>query len=177
MYTVYIKMSAKKVLVSVGVLALVIGGIVAVRSVVDVQAVDVGLSSDKSLELSAADKNEVRVQFLDGLGWQVSAEPLEIEEVVIPLEFDATYDKYNKLQIEQGFDLSDYMGQRVKRYTYAVYNYPGEKDTVRANLLISDGKLIAGDVSSVKLDGFMQGLRMPAAGFDASSQSESLSAS
>ncbi len=156
-----------------GAVVLVIGGMMALRSLTEVGAVEVSRGMEKDFELSDANENDVRVQFLGGLGWQVSEEPLETEEVVIPLEFDEVYQRYNQLQTEQGFDLTPYAGQRAKRYTYAVYNYPGERDTVRANLIISDDELIAGDISSVRIDGFMQGLRMPPAGHGSSQEQSS----
>ena len=61
--------------------------------------------------------NEDRVAYLQSYGWEVSAEPLATEELLIPKEMDASYDDYLALQSGQGFDLSKYAGKRVKRYT------------------------------------------------------------
>ena len=95
------------------------------------------------------------------LGWEVGEEPEEIREVVIPQEFDETYQQYNQLQEEQGFDLERYRGQRAKVYTYQILNYPDRPEGIVAHLLIWDWKVIGGDVCSVELDGFMQGLEQP----------------
>jgi hypothetical protein len=102
--------------------------------------------------------NEKRVAFLKGLGWQVGNEPIEVAEITIPQTFNTVYNNYNNIQKAQGYDLSQYRGVRAKRWTYNITNYPGEKEGVRANLLIYNDKLIGGDVSSVAINGFMQGL-------------------
>ena len=105
--------------------------------------------------------NEGRRQYLIALGWEVGEEPEEIREVVIPQEFDETYQQYNQLQEEQGFDLERYRGQRAKVYTYQILNYPDRPEGIVAHLLICDWKVIGGDVCLVELDGFMQGLEQP----------------
>lgn len=106
--------------------------------------------------------NEQRVSYLQGLGWEVSQTPLEEQEVTIPKTFNEIYTSYNELQKAQGFDLTDYAGLRVTRYTYEVRNYPDASDTVVADLLVYKHKVIGGDVQSTALDGFMQGLEYPA---------------
>ncbi|MBQ9376038.1 MAG: DUF4830 domain-containing protein [Ruminococcus sp.] len=102
-----------------------------------------------------------RQSFLHQLGWQVPKEYEECRIIVIPEDFNDVFENYNKLQKEQGFDLSDYKGKTVEIYTYPVYNYKGyeKKDCIKCNLLICNGKLIGGDVCSVELGGFMQGLQ------------------
>ena len=100
------------------------------------------------------------VNYISSLGWVVSEEPDEIKEVVIPHEFNDVYLNYNEIQKAQGFDLTDYAGERVKMWTYTVTNYPGyeDKDCVKINILVYEGCVIGGDVCSVELDGFMYGL-------------------
>jgi hypothetical protein len=111
---------------------------------------------------SKVKSNEQRVSYLQGLGWEVSQTPLEEQEVTIPKTFNEIYTSYNELQKAQGFDLTDYAGLRVTRYTYEVRNYPDASDTVVADLLVYKHKVIGGDVQSTALDGFMQGLEYPA---------------
>jgi hypothetical protein len=77
------------------------------------------------------------------------------------LEFDEVYQNYNQIQQEQGFDLTQYAGRQVKRYSYEVFNHPSGDQYVRANLLVYREKLVAGDVCSLQLNGFMHGLAMP----------------
>lgn len=103
--------------------------------------------------------NEDRVSFLSSFGWTVDSEPYEVVEVVIPSEFDEVYKNYNELQEEQGYDLRDYCGKRLKRWTYQITNYPGRTDdTIFANIYIYEDQVVAGDVACTSLMGFMHGL-------------------
>lgn len=102
-----------------------------------------------------------RQAFMSEMGWEVSEEYTSCKVVSIPEEFNETYESYNELQKEQGFNLKKYKGEMVEIYTYAVYNYPGNPENVVINLMVFDGNLIGGDVSCNELDGFMQGLKNP----------------
>jgi hypothetical protein len=118
-------------------------------------SLDVGASGS----LRGASARE-RLGFIASYGWEVDEEPAEVREIAVPAEFDDVYQRYNELQLSQGFDLSDYAGRSVKRWTYIIKNYPGNNDeigSIRINLLVCDGIIIGGDVCSVKLDGFMHG--------------------
>lgn len=119
-----------------------------------------------------AGSNEDRVAFLKQFGWEVEPEPLEISEVTIPQTFNKVYESYNRLQKEQGLDLAPYAGKICKQWIYEVKNYPDKSSTVRATVLVYKGKVIAGDISSVALNGFMYGFN----GKGASSQTDSSSA-
>ena len=107
-------------------------------------------------------KNEQqRQEFLKEMGWKVGSEFTDCREITIPGEFNDVYTAYNKLQKQQGFDLSPYKGKKCSVYTYRVENYKGHegKGDVNCNLIICGSKLIGGDVCSTQLDGFMQGLK------------------
>ena len=107
--------------------------------------------------------NDARVEYLRSYGWEVESEAESIEEILIPEEFGEIFQKYNEIQKAQGFDLEKQKGQRVKRYTYVVTNYPDEPDYVRANLFICKEKVVAGDICSLKVEGgFLHGLELPA---------------
>ena len=111
-----------------------------------------------------AENAEQRVAFLSQFGWSFDEDPVEVAEVIIPPEFDEVYEKYNAIQKEQGFDLTKYQGKRVKRWTYAIKNYPGyaaDSGCIHANLLVYEGQVIGGDVCSVELNGFMHGFDYP----------------
>ena len=115
-------------------------------------------SNDGSINLKAS-THEDRMSFVSQFGWEVEEEPIEIKEIIIPTEFDDTYNAYNQIQKEQGFDLLEYAGERAKRWTYIVKNYEGyeNKESIHINILVYDGIVIGGDVCSVELDGFMHG--------------------
>lgn len=105
--------------------------------------------------------NEDRVAYLASYGWTVEETPLCVEELIIPEEFDSSYSQYLELQTAQGFDLAQYCGKRVKRYTYAVTNYPTGEEGIQAGLLIYKNTVIGGDVLSPQLGGFIHGLERP----------------
>lgn len=107
---------------------------------------------------SAMDLADILV-FISNFGYTVKEEPDEIREIVIPVEFNDVYENYNEIQLEQGYDLREYAGKRVKRWTFTITDYPGyeNKEYIKINILVCDSKVIGGDVCSVKLDGFMHG--------------------
>ena len=117
-----------------------------------------GASGSVVISATAVTDNAGRIAFLSGFGWQVEEEPHEILEIVIPYEFDAVYEQYNQLQLSQGYDLTRWKGMTAKRYTYRITNYPNTQDEVYANLIICREQIIAGDVSSLSIHGFMHGL-------------------
>lgn len=102
---------------------------------------------------------EARKQYISGLGWEVDPTPVSIKEVTIPQEFNDVYCNYNSLQKNQGYNLEKYKGKKVTGISYKVLNYPDQQAEVRLNLLVYKGKIIGGDVHSLQLDGFMQGLK------------------
>jgi hypothetical protein len=113
---------------------------------------------------SKTGKNDAsRVAYLTQLGWEVSPEPISQEEILIPEVLDeATYGPYLALQAEAGFDLTQYAGKTVTRYTYQVLNYPTGEEDIVAGVLVYQGQVIGGEVMSVALDGFIQSLVYPA---------------
>lgn len=115
-------------------------------------------SKTNELNLNAA-THEERMQFISQFGWEVEEEPVQIKEVILPEETNDVYVAYNEIQKLQGFDLTAFAGKRVKNWTYVVKNYEGyeNQDCIHANILVYDGKVIGGDISSVRIDGFMHG--------------------
>ena len=101
------------------------------------------------------------VSFLEENGWTVDPASCETARVLIPSEFGAVYERYNALQRSQGFDLLPLRGQTVARYSFAVTDYPEEAfaGTVRANVLFAGNKIVAADLCSAALDGFIRGVK------------------
>lgn len=123
-----------------------------------------GLDHDAFRASSSMDNNEARIEYLSQYGWEVTAKPLAEETILVPDDLEASCGSYCTLQKEQGFDLAQYIGKKISRYTYEVINYPTGEDHVQANLLIYEGKVIGGDVCTTALDGWMHGLDMPETG-------------
>lgn len=112
-----------------------------------------------SYNFEGINTNQAAVNFFKQFGWEVSPEPIETAEITIPTEFNEVYNNYNKLQKKLGLDLSKYKGKTVKRLTYKVLNHPmSSKTQVRGNILLYNDRVIAGDIMSVELGGFMQSL-------------------
>lgn len=105
--------------------------------------------------------NEDRIAYLEQYGWKVEAQPVSVEELLVPETFDETYAQYLELQSSQGFDLTKYCGKRVKRYAYVITNYPTGEVGVQAGLLIYKNTVIGGEVLSAHIDGFIHSLNMP----------------
>ena len=126
------------------------------------------LNSDPSVNAAATaaapkkvKTNEDRIAYLESFGWKVVSQPLAVEELLIPEQFDETYTEYLDLQKSQGFDLTQYCGKRAKRCTYEITNYPTGEGSVQASILIYKNQVIGGEVLSARLDGFIHGLTMP----------------
>lgn len=139
----------------VAVVLTVIGGIVYVSSTESMPVSKIGSVSMK------AETPEERLNFFRQFSYIASENPVEVKEVVIPTEFDETYEEYNELQKKQGLDLTPYKGVRVKSWSYEILNYPGYENTdglIRGNLLTYNGVVIACDICNISLDGFMETL-------------------
>ena len=85
--------------------------------------------------------------------YDVSQTPAEVVEVTIPEQFNQVYERYNNLLKEGGYDLSPYKGKKCIRYTYLI-----PSQNARANILVYNGKIIGGDISSITIDGIMKPL-------------------
>ena len=105
--------------------------------------------------------NEDRIAYLKELGWEVDEEPVESMELELPEELTGSYAAYNELQLAQGFNLRDYLGQGVSRWTYQVRNYPDRPEDVQLNLYLCEDRPIAGDIIAGGEGGFQGTLRYP----------------
>lgn len=102
---------------------------------------------------------EDAAEYLLGLGWEVDQNAVTIQTTVLPEYFDNTISAYNKLQLEQGFDLTEQAGREITVYLFPVTNYPNTSRDVLACLMTCKGKVIGGDIHSSELDGFMHALK------------------
>lgn len=107
--------------------------------------------------------NDDRIALLASYGWEVDSEPVEEAEITIPAEFDRVMESYNAIQRQQGFDLSKYRNRSMTRYTYRITNYAENTSTdytgtVYANLLIYKNRVVAADICSSDVNGFISGL-------------------
>ena len=99
---------------------------------------------------------EKAAEFLSGYGWEVDMSDCRQEEVVIPKIFSEVYERYNALQIKQGYDLTKYKTDTVIQYTFRIKNFDDYKNAY-AHVLTKGGKIIGGDICSSDLSGVMTG--------------------
>ncbi|MBR4857859.1 MAG: DUF4830 domain-containing protein [Clostridia bacterium] len=154
--------SVKTSKAKIGALLLAIGAVV-IAVVMTLTGSKTPAANDGALNVKAENSAE-RTAFLSQYGWNVSSDPVEVSEVIIPEDFDAGYSEYASMNKAAGFDLEPYKGMRAKRWTYDVLNYPGLENTkgiVQANLLVFEGRVIGGDVCSLESGGFIHSFEMP----------------
>ncbi len=146
---------------------LILGIIVAVLLLVfAVMNHDMPVANDGAISLKASNGQE-RLAFLSQFGWEAEEDPVRVEEVIIPTQFNAVYENYNKLQLTQNFDLTKYAGKTAKKWTYRIRNFPGygeNSEYIQANILVCDGVVIGGDICSVEENGFMRSFDFPEPG-------------
>ena len=143
------KVNKKKIaLILAAVVALVVGLIVLFGG------------NDTTPTSATVSNNDARVTFLKSFGWEVSNSPAESCQVRIPDESSEVFDRYNTLQKNQGYDLSQYAGKTVMRYVYEVHNYPGATEPVYATLLIYKNQVIGGDITDTAAKGVIRGFQM-----------------
>lgn len=146
----------KKRLIAGGITALCCCAVVAAALIFTLG----GRAVTASAEVKNIRTNDDRLAYLGGLGWQVSPQPIATEELLIPREFDESYQDYLKLQTDQGFDLGQYRGKRVKRYTYQLTNYPTQDEPVQIALLVYKNRVVGGQIQSSS-GSFLHGLSLP----------------
>ena len=109
-----------------------------------------------SAVISAKTDSERRA-YLSKYGYKLASD-CEQKEITIPKKWNDVYNSYNQIQKNQGFDLTDYKGQKATLYTYTVTNYKGKGDCIVADMLVCEGKLIGGDICNPSAkDGFLVG--------------------
>lgn len=159
MFILTAKLRRGKLLAGAVAAVVLVGAVVMVSGALSARGVDAVSTSPASPR--GVKTNEDRTAYLESYGWLTSTDPISVEELLIPEEFDETYNQYLKLQSDQGFDLTKYQGKRVKRYTYEITNYPTGEQGVQAGILIYKNTVIGGEVLSSQLNGFIHGLSMP----------------
>lgn len=99
-----------------------------------------------------------REKYLNSFGWEIDPESEECNEVTLPREFEGIMKDYAEMQYEQGFYLYDYAGLSCEQYTYQITNYDYDSP-VYATLYVRNRRVIAGDIHSAAIDGFMHGIK------------------
>ncbi len=144
------KVDLKKILLILGAVVVVILGLIMLLG---------GKGNAASTAAPAVTSNDARVKFLTDQGWEVATSPTESSQVRVPEKPDEVFTRYNQLQINQGYDLTQYAGKNVMRYVYKVNNYPGSTEPVYATLLVYKNKIIGGDITDTAANGQVRGFK------------------
>lgn len=107
-------------------------------------------------DLNTADGREA---YLNSLGWEIKRESESFKTVIVPDKLDGIMAQYNRMQQAQGYDLSLHLGESCSQYSYELTNYTDSDGTVIVTLYIQDGALIAADIHTTAVNGFMHGLK------------------
>lgn len=110
--------------------------------------------NDISLKVKTKDD---RIELISALGWEVDPDSETERVILLPEDFPDVLEKYNELQIQQGFDLKKYAGTELTLYSYEVRNYP-DNENVLCNLYVYKNKVVGADIHSTAFSGFIQGL-------------------
>ena len=145
------KVDIKKVVIILAVAAAAILGLILLFGGSDAQATSA----------TPISSNDARIKFLTDFGWDVTTSPVESGQVRIPEQTTEVYDRYNDLQKNQGYDLTQYAGKNVMRYVYKVNNYPGATEPVYATILVYKNQIIGGDITNTAVHGKVHGFKMP----------------
>lgn len=112
--------------------------------------------ASKNVSIRCATTEE-RVNYINSFNLETDSKE-ESKEIIIPEQFNDVYNKYNEIQKQQDFDLTDYKGKTAVMYTYNITNYD-DNDNVIANLIVYDGILIGADLCDTSADnGFLVAL-------------------
>lgn len=103
------------------------------------------------------DENDL-VYFLAELGWETDSTNITAQNSILPEEFDAIFEEYNSLQLQQNCDLTAYAGKEITVYTIPIKNYGNTAETVYATVIVHKNTVIGGDIHSAQMDGFMHTL-------------------
>lgn len=150
------KLSRKRIAAGALALVAVLGGVAVLAGVFSRSA-----AASATIRPTGIRTASDRLAYLGAYGWLVREEPLAVEDLLIPNELGEEYDDYLAMQSEQGFDTAKYAGKYVKRYTYEILNYPTGEEGVQVSLLIYRHRVVAAEVLSPSLSGFIHGLAMP----------------
>ena len=144
------KVDLKKIALILGAIVAVILGLILLF----------GCKETQTTAATPVSNNDQRVSFLESLGWDVAASPEESGQVRIPENMSEVFERYNKLQKQQGYDLTTYAGKNVMRYVYKVENFPDATDPVYATVLVYKNQIIGGDITNTAAGGKVQALKV-----------------
>ena len=113
-----------------------------------------GRHAASGTDMSAPEK---RMAFIRSLGWEPEEGSETEKSVRLPASFPEVLEKYNELQLSQGYDLKKYAGKEIQVFTCTISNCP-EDSGAQCTLYAYRGRLIGGDIHSPAFSGYMRPL-------------------
>lgn len=162
MFIFSVKADKRKICVALAAVLLVVTSVIVIAKMRTEKPSAVSAGMKYSLSAGTSDE---RIAFFQQFNWQVAPEPVSVQDVTIPATFNDVYTNYNRIQKDQGLDLTPYAGKVCRQWVYVVLNYPDETP-VRATILVYNNLVIGGDLSTTAVDGFMAGFRGEQSSFD-----------
>lgn len=101
-------------------------------------------------------KQEKRIEFISKFGWIVDEKSVIIENVKINSEFSPALTDYSNMLKKAGYNLENYKGKMLKKYTYRVKNHIDKYAVI--NIFVYRGKIAFADVVIPRLDGYMHNI-------------------
>ena len=101
---------------------------------------------------------EGRCAYLAARGYTADPASETVREITLPREFDDILEDYNRLQLTAGYDLHAGAGRTCLICQYELIDYPGWDGRVIATLYLCRGRVIAGDVHTASIEGFLRAL-------------------
>lgn len=92
------------------------------------------------------------------LSFGLESDEVTVDEITVPQRFNDVYENYNAIQKSQGFDLGDYRGKTLTRYTCKLTDFNGDEGYF-AEILTYCGEVVGADVYSAFVGGGMYGLK------------------
>jgi len=92
--------------------------------------------------------------YLEKMGRTAAEAPISVQEIELPEAFPPVLEEYNRLQLQQGFDLKKYAGKRITVYTYELYN-EDSSSLLFVSLYQYKDRIVGGDVHSPALNGYI----------------------
>ena len=100
------------------------------------------VDTDKSVSVTVDKESDEKTVFFKENGIEVKDEAEGVVEVLVPEEFSDEYEKYNELQKQHDFDLSDKKGVKAKQWTYELTEKVN-KESVTISILVEKDEIIA----------------------------------
>lgn len=95
---------------------------------------------EPTAKVSASTVTE-RINYFAMHGWE--AEEIFSKNIIIPSEFNESYESFVQLQDKQKLPLRECKGKDAVLYTYRIKNYTPDNKNLLAELMVCDGKAVS----------------------------------